>query len=102
MEVHADLYDFLQENETGLYVKDNELIAYVHVHFSNLDEFVGIIGSYPFDEGGLEVRMFERTLAIDLNGIIEADGHELLAYRKCFNEEDVTYYMEQLKERLAK
>lgn len=99
-EVKADLYDFLQRNETGMFVKKDELFTYVHVHFDDLAEFVEIVGSHPFDEGGLEIRMFERTMAIDLNDIIEGDGHELLAYRACFDESDVDDYMTQLQARL--
>ena len=99
-EVKADLYDFLQWNETGMFVKNNELFAYVHVHFSDLAQFAKIVGSHTFDDGGLEIRMFERTMAIDLNDIIEGDGHELLAYRACFDESDVDDYMPQLQARL--
>jgi hypothetical protein len=100
--VDADLYEFLRNNETGLYTKnyekDKTVYTYVHVWHFDLSDFVKIVGSSPFDEGGLEVRMFENTIAIELNDIIENDGHELLAYRNCFDEDDWKRYEEQIQE----
>lgn len=89
-EVNADLYNFLNENETGLTTENNgkDIIAYVHIYFWKLDDFVKIVGSYPFDEGGREVVMFEDTICVELNDIIEGDGHNLSSYKRCFNEND--------------
>lgn len=101
MNVDANLYDFLKEHETGMYLDNNELIAYVHVHFHDLPQFVEIVGLSTFDEGGLEVRMFEHTLAIELNDIIENSDQEILAYRNCFEASDIEQYLPQLKDRLA-
>lgn len=101
MKVKLDLYAFLMKNETGMWVKGNELITYVHVHFEDLAEFVEIVGIRPFDESGLGVRMFEKTVVIELNDILEADGHEILAYRTCFNEDDVNDHLPFMEERVA-
>ncbi|WP_263708035.1 hypothetical protein [Shouchella tritolerans] len=86
MQVNAELYEFLAENETGLYQKGDKVIAYVHVYFFDLDDFVKIVGPHPFDEGGMEVHLFENTAAIELNDIIENEGHYLSSYKKCFDE----------------
>ncbi|MGN7183658.1 hypothetical protein [Cytobacillus kochii] len=86
MEVNAELYEFLRERETGLFRRENEVIAYVHVYFFDLDELVKIIGEYHFDEGGMEVQLFNNTIAIDLNNIIEGQGHYLSSYKKCFDD----------------
>lgn len=96
MEVNAKLYDFLKENETGLYLKDKEVIAFVHVYFFNLEDFTEIIGSYWFDEGGMEVHLFNDTVCIELNDIIESGGHSLLSYKSCFSEYDIKCYEKEL------
>lgn len=86
MEVNAELYDFLNENETGLYCKGKEVVAFVHIHFSDLDDFVKVIGEGHFDEGGMEVNLFSHTIAVELNDIIEGQGHYISSYKKCFHE----------------
>ncbi|MCM3273797.1 hypothetical protein [Paenibacillus elgii] len=102
MEVNADLYDFLKEHETGLFTKEfhknKTVFAYVHVHFSDLSEFVDIVGSDYFSEGNVDVTMLEHTIAIELNDIIEGDGHYLSSYKKCFDEDDWRCYEEKIKE----
>lgn len=84
-EVNADLYHLLNENETGLYnqefQKNKTVYAYVHLNFSDLADFAEAVGTYPFEEGGMKVTMFERTIDIDLNDIIEGQGHSLSSYK---------------------
>lgn len=89
-EVNVDLYEFLQDRETGLYKdsKTNEVITYVHIPFYDLPEFVEIVGSEYFSEGGIDVVMLYDTICIDLNIIIENEGHELESYKGCFNKND--------------
>jgi hypothetical protein len=85
--VNPDLYEFLKENETGLYKnKDREVVGFVHVNFINLDEFVEIIGTHWFEDGGLAVEMFRDSICIELNDIFEGFGQGLLDYEKCFDE----------------
>lgn len=90
-EVNADLYHLLNENETGLYTqefqKNKTVYAYVHLNFSDLADFAEAVGTYPFEEGGMKVTMFERTICIDLIDIIEGQGHSLSSYKKCFDED---------------
>jgi len=89
--VNPELYDFLKENETGLCTdwKLQEVVAYVHIHFSDLSDFVRIIGnSSYFDDGGIEVLMFSNTICIEINDIIGGLDHSLLDYKDCF-EKDV-------------
>ncbi|HML33825.1 hypothetical protein [Sporomusa sphaeroides] len=89
MTVDAELYDFLKANETGLFRRKNEVVAYVHVNFFNLDDFVKIVGPGHFDEGGIEVQLMHNTVCVELNDIIEnAYGQELSDYRNCFDEWD--------------
>ncbi|CQR73326.1 hypothetical protein SOV_51100 [Sporomusa ovata DSM 2662] len=87
MTVDAELYDFLKQNETGLFCRKNEVIAYVHVNFCDLDDFVKMIGVDYLSEGGIEVQLMDSTVCIELNDIIE-DGfeHELSDYKNCFSE----------------
>jgi len=88
-EVNAELYQFLKDNETGLYMDQyGEAIAYVHIHFSDLDDFTKIVGAGTFDDGGLDITMFKTTICVELNDIIEAEGHNLSSYKACFNKDD--------------
>lgn len=95
------LYDFLKENETGLYTqefeKNKQVYAYVHIPYYNVRDFVEIVGSHPFEEGGMDAKMFQDTLCVDINDIIESDGHYLSAYKKCFNEDDWKRYEDEIK-----
>jgi hypothetical protein len=88
--VDADLYDFLKVNETGLFKekKSQEVRAYVHIDFIDLDKFVKIVGTGRFDEGGIEVRMFDKTICVELNEIFEDDGLDISDYKNCFGEYD--------------
>ena len=93
--VNPDLYDFLKEDETGLYASskegDREIIAYVHIDFDDLKEFIEIVGANCFN-CGLDVQMFETTICIELNSIIEREGDSLIDYEKCFPKNDWEAY----------
>lgn len=97
MEVNAELYEFLKDNETGMFLKDGEVVAYVHVIFHYLDEFVEIVGEGWFDEGGMEVQLFANTVCVELNDIIEGEGHDIISYKKCFEESDIIRYRKELE-----
>lgn len=88
--VNPELYDFLKENETGLCIdwRLQEVIAYVHVYFSDLSDFIRIVGNECFDDGGEEVLMFGNTICIEINNIISDLNHSLCDYEGCF-EKDV-------------
>ncbi|WP_342423160.1 hypothetical protein [Paenibacillus sp. FSL E2-0178] len=85
-EVDADLYEFLKENETGLYRKNGEVLSYVLVDFDRLSQFVEVVGEGYFDESGVGVVMRNRYLAIELDSFIEGYSHYLSSYKKCFDE----------------
>jgi hypothetical protein len=95
--VVPELYDFLKENETGLCRDKRGVRGYVHIYFFNLAEFVEIVGTGPFDEGGREVQMFTNTICIDINEIIEGYDQTLLDYKNCFNESDWENYREEIE-----
>lgn len=99
--VNVDLYEFLKETsmENGLYYdhQTKEMIAYTHIYFWNLEDFVKIIGDYWFEEGGLDVKMFDDTICVDLNGIFESDDNCILDYKNCFNESDIEQWREELE-----
>lgn len=99
--VNPDLYEFLKENETGLYTqefhKDKTVYAYVHIDFCDLSSFVEIIGEYHF-EGGIKVHMLKETIAVELNDIIESEGDYLSDYKNCFDEDDWKHYEDQIKD----
>lgn len=98
MEVDANLYEVLKENETGLHMRGRDVIAYVHLSFYDLKDFVEAVGEYCFDEGGLVVHMFLDSICVELNEIIEGKGHNISSYIKCFDEDTWSYYVKEIKE----
>jgi hypothetical protein len=98
--VNAELYDFLREHETGLYInKNNELIGFVFIDFWHIEEFIKIVGSYHFDGcDGLDCKLQEYHVCVELNEIIEAEDQELNDYKNCFIKDDWNYCNERLKE----
>jgi hypothetical protein len=97
MDVDANLYEFLKENETGMHSQGEQVIVYVHIPFYNLKEFVEIVGDGAFDEGGLESHFFRESVCVELNDIIENDGHNISSYKKCFDPDDWKRYEDQVK-----
>ncbi|MEK4006436.1 hypothetical protein [Paenibacillus sp. FSL H3-0333] len=87
-EVNANLYDFLKENETGLYREKGVVKSYVLVYFSDLSKFVEAVGYGWFDENGMNVVMRRNYIAIELDDFIEGNGHYLSSYKNCFDEWD--------------
>lgn len=102
MEVNADLYDFLKEHETSLYTTDyqkNKIVfAIVFVDFRDLSDFVEIVGDHHFEEGGMDVTMRSEYICVELNDIIEGDGHYISNYRNCFDDDTWNLYEEKIKE----
>lgn len=97
--VNPELYSFLMDRETGLY-KDyrhgNELIGYVHINFDDLSEFVKIVGYHHFDEGGIEVQIFNNTVCVEINNIIESEGQALIDYIGVFPKSDYETYKDAI------
>ena len=81
------LYHFLMNNECHLYRGKTNIESWVVVDFLDLKEFVEIIGIHGFDDGGREVRMFEKYIAVELNDLIENNDEELSDYKECFGSE---------------
>lgn len=86
------LYHFLMENKCHLYQKKDEVKAWVCVNFWQLQEFADILDSCSFDDGGIDVKMFEDYLAIDIDDLLEGYGEELNDYKECFGEEWDEYF----------
>ncbi|OAB36999.1 hypothetical protein PMSD_09995 [Paenibacillus macquariensis subsp. defensor] len=101
MEVNAELYEFLRERETSLYTKDFErnktVFAYVRVDFTDIAEFIEVVGEDWFSEGGMEVVLCTGDVCIEVNDIIESHGHDLSSYKKCF-ENEWENYEDRIKE----
>lgn len=97
-EVDADLYEFLRENDTGIYQdsRTGQIVVYVHVYFCDLKDFIRIIGNEWFQESGIDVSLYESTIAIELNSIIESFEHDLSSYENCFCKIDWAKYKEKI------
>lgn len=89
---NIELYEFLKERECHLFRENDEMQAWVVVPFYLLSDFVKVVGNTYFDEGGMDIKMFEDYLAIDLNYIFEAECEFIYEYRKCFEEDEFKKY----------
>lgn len=98
MDVDANLYEFLKDRETGIAEEDYDIVLYVHIPFYRLDEFVEIIGTHHFEEGGANVLMFDNTICFELNDVIEGLGHKMTSYKNCFVASEFERYEEKLRE----
>lgn len=98
MLVDVTLYEFLKNHETGLYAEKSNVVAYVHIPFTDIEEFVETVGSYHFDEGGVETRLFENTLCVELNDVFDGLAQPILNYASCFESSDVKHYDKELKQ----
>jgi hypothetical protein len=99
--VNVELYEFLMENETGLFgdrTNDYQVTAYVRVRFDDLSNFSKIIGCNRFDDGDMDVKLMDGTVCIDINEIIEGEGHSLVDYKNCFENSDWEYHERQIIE----
>jgi hypothetical protein len=99
--VNAALYDLLKEHETGMYGKGNqhnEVIAYVHIDFGNVRDFVEIMGYDYFAEGGIEARIMPSSVCVEINDAIEHFGHNLSDYKRCFDEDVWEQHESRIKE----
>jgi hypothetical protein len=101
-EVNSDLFVFLMNHETGLYStdfdKNKTVFAYVHIEFSDLSDFIEIVGQDYFVEGGMDVQLFANTVVVEINDYIEGFGQYLSAYKKCFSEHTWKDYESQIIE----
>lgn len=79
-EVNADLFKIMTENECHLYMKNKTVIAWVPINFHDLTNFIYAVGADWFSEGGIDVKLLDCYVAIDLNEIIEGEGHLLSSY----------------------
>jgi hypothetical protein len=101
-EVNAELYEFMRERETSLYTqefhKNNTVFAFVRVDFTDIAEFVSVVGEESFIERGLQITLCSDDVCIEVNEFIEGDGHYLSSYKKCFSDHDWEHYEGQIKE----
>lgn len=86
------LYHFLMENECHLYKEKDTIKAWACVHFWQLQEFAEILGRCAFDDGGLDVKMFEDYLAVNIDDLIEGYDEDLNDYKECFGDEWDDYF----------
>lgn len=98
-EFNAELYEFLKENETHMWTEKNNLLFGVRVYFSQLKDFIHIIGSGHMDDGGIETTLNDdSTLYVPLEDVFDNDGLSIHDYRFCFSEDDIKLYAEHIKD----
>ena len=83
-EVNADLYEILKENETRLVLDDGKVIALAFIDLRDLRDFVEAIDMNWFCDNEKQVILRGSYVAIEINDIIESEGHLLSSYKNCF------------------
>lgn len=91
------LYEFMKERECHLFEDEEGINACIIIYFCDLEDFAEIVGSNAFDDGGMEVRMFEDYVAIDVRWIFESEEEFLYEYRACFEEDEFERYQGSLE-----
>lgn len=98
--INLELYDFLKEVETSLFVNPpnfinqrNEVIAIAFIDFDDLSKFTEIVGhDYFVDDGGMDVTLQGDCICIELNDIFAYEGNTIADYKRCFDEDDFNEY----------
>jgi hypothetical protein len=89
--IDKKLYKFLLKNETGIQKRENKIDIWVHVDFGDMEEFVKIVGNDYLCEGYVTGTVFDTTIAVNLEHVI----NDIAAYKRCFDKDD---YQEAMKE----
>jgi DNA polymerase III sliding clamp (beta) subunit (PCNA family) len=92
MSAEIKLYEFLRERECHLYKEKNEIRSWVAVDFDDLKEFAKVVDTNDGD-GGLDVKMFNDYIAIELNDTFESLDMKIQDYEKCFPEDEYKEYV---------
>ena len=72
-----ELYKYIHDEDTAPeYTFDGEK-AIIWIYHFNIDEFVKLIGNAILIEGGIEVRLQEHCIAMEMNDICEYHDIEL-------------------------
>lgn len=95
---NVELYEFLKDRECSLYKKGEDVRMWTAIPFYLLEDFANILGYTHFDDGGLDIKMFEWGVAVELNEIFESECEFIYEYRKCFEEEEFKKYEAELFE----
>ncbi len=70
-----ELYKFIEESGSYTSFDGDKAIMWIY-HF-NVDDFVKLIGQHILSEGGIEVRLQEDCIAVDMSEICEYHNIEL-------------------------
>lgn len=96
--INLELYEMLKKVETKLFLYKDEIKAIAFINFVDLDKFVEIVGRAFFcDDGGIDVKLQDYNICVELNYIFEYEGNTILDYKKCFNSEDIKRYKSYLE-----
>ena len=93
---NIELYEFLKERENHLYMHDGKLRAWSCIALCDVEEFNRIIPEGHFDDGGMEVRLFDYYIAVDIDEVLSYEGETLWEYRRCFEEDEVERFKNEL------
>jgi len=67
-----ELYKFIEES--GSMTRYDGEVALIWVYHFQVEEFAKLIGEYWLDEGGVEIRLQEDYVAVDMTEILKEEG----------------------------
>jgi len=97
-EVNANLYEFLNNHEIHVQVVNDKIETYMFIPFYDLDDFKGAIGTWPVDDGGVDCKLQDGCICIDVVDLIEYQGHLVSSYSNCFEKDEWDQYKERILE----
>ncbi len=97
-EVNADLYEFLSNHEVHVQVVDSRIETYMFIPFYDLDGFKDIVEDWTADDGGVDCKLQDGCICINIVDLIEYQGHLVSSYSNCFNKDEWNQWKEQILE----
>ena len=91
---------FLKDTEIHLTKINDELKTITFIDLYDLEEFQDCIGSVDIfaDDGGIDCKLQNGNICIELNEIFEYQGNCLNDYYNCYSSDDIERYISELNE----
>ena len=98
--INLELYDFLKDTEIHLEKINDELKAIAFIDLDDISYFQYCIGSVDIfaDDGGIDCKLQDGNICIELNEIFEYQGNCLNDYYNCYSSDDIEMYSFELSE----
>lgn len=94
-----ELFEVLNKCECHLSLNaNNELLAWACIRPYDIKEFCNALGKFMFDDGGIECRLLDGYIAVNLVDIFEYLDEKCSDYSICFDDWDWSNYKDKVLE----